>query len=274
MISELMDQTNADFNQTTAFNTTLAATINASIHASDCNGCYDLLSILKPIAEMGEAPFAQLSIAYCQALLHYDPDWCAGLETLEAPSMSFALRQMQVPSRTAQVFCWALYGLCEQPSIPEYNVSLPKPKPLGAKRPSPSGLDPIQVVHISDLHVDHGYTVGSSYNCSKSVCCHPYNETFAAGSELAKMYPARPFGEYTCDPPVELEEALYSAIESCAPTRAFVISTGDMIAGVEWATTKAQIVSDLTDIYRRMGDRLGLVFPAMGMFSGIRMSSR
>jgi sphingomyelin phosphodiesterase len=235
VISQLHNQTNANFNSTPAFNTSLLAALNATEHASGCDSCYTLLKIIKSVAELGDAPFAELSIAYCNALHEYDADVCSGLETLEAPSVAFALRQMDVPSRTAQVFCEALYGLCEQPAVLNYSVPFPKPKPANASGPAPSGLKPIEVVHISDMHVDHGYTVGSSYNCSKSICCRPHNATFAAGSELAGLYPAEPFGEYYCDSPVDLEMAQYSGINEFASERAFVISTGDMVEGFSGA---------------------------------------
>ena len=235
IISQLHNQTNANFNSTPAFDASLLAALNATKHASfsasNCDSCYTILKTLKSVAELGEAPFAELSVAYCNALHESDPDVCAGLETLEAPSVSFALRQMDIPSRTAQVFCEALYGLCEQPPILNYSVPFPKPKPSNAKRPAPSGLKPLKVVHISDTHVDHKYTVGTSYNCTKSICCRPYNATFDIGSDLAKLYPAEPYGEHYCDTPVDLEEAQYHGINEMVRDRAFVISTGDMVEG-------------------------------------------
>lgn len=189
MVSQLHNQSNADFNSTSAYQSALAATLNATTHASDCDSCFSILRVLKSVAELGEASFAELSIAFCKAAHQSDPDVCDGLETLEAPSVSWALRQMDIPSRTAQVFCEALYGLCPQPLVLNYTVPFPKPKPATAKRPEVSRLKPIRVVHISDMHVDHTYTVGASYNCSKSICCRPYNGTFVSSSSEGG-YPA------------------------------------------------------------------------------------
>ncbi|KAK4569621.1 hypothetical protein LTR86_003385 [Recurvomyces mirabilis] len=114
------------------------------------------------------------------------------------------------------------------------------------------------------MHVDHSYTIGTSYNCSKSICCRPYKASFAAGSELAKLYPAEPFGEYYCDTPVDLEEAQYSGINEFAKDRAFTISTGDMVEGFTWGTSDTEIEYDVSEIYHRMRKSLGLVFPAIG----------
>jgi hypothetical protein len=56
--------------------------------------------------------------------------------------------------------------------------------------PAPSGETPIQIVHISDIHVDLIYETGASYNCTKNICCRPYTAADAPGNN---SYPA---GEY------------------------------------------------------------------------------
>jgi len=90
-------------------------------------------------------------------------------------------------------------------------------KPAGS-RPLPSGETPIQVVHISDIHVDRSYETGASYQCTKNICCRPYTAADAPGNT---SYPAGPFGNPACDSPVTLEESLYSAIKTLVPNRAF-----------------------------------------------------
>ncbi|KAK4569622.1 hypothetical protein LTR86_003386 [Recurvomyces mirabilis] len=79
LISQLRNQT---------YKQALLATVNTTSHAKTCDDCYDILRVLKSVAELGEAPFAELSIAFCNAAHEGDPDVCAGLETLEAPSVS------------------------------------------------------------------------------------------------------------------------------------------------------------------------------------------
>ena len=166
---------------------------------------------------------------------------------------------MDIPSSTAETFCYTLYGLCDQPAVPNYTVPFPKPKPAHLVRPSASNKDSIQVVHISDLHVDHEYTVGASYNCSESICCRT-PEVTVGGDE----YAAGPYGEYYCDAPVSLEKSQFEAIRQFAPNRAFTISTGDIIEGAEWETTNAEIISGITFTYDLMESLLGMVYPAIG----------
>lgn len=263
IIPQLHNQTGANFNSTPAFNETLLEVLNATEHATSCNDCYGILRILKSAAELGDAAFAELSVQFCIDAQEDDPDVCMGLETLEAPSVAYALRSMDIPSRTAQIFCESLYGLCNQPPVLNYSVPFPKPKP-NTTRPKPSNRQPIEIVHLSDLHVDHNYTVGSSYNCSKSICCRPYNATFAAGSPLADAYPAEPYGEYYCDAPVSLEESQFHAVAELVPERAFTITTGDIVEGFTWGTSDQEVLYDVSDSYAQQSAVIGQVFPAVG----------
>ena len=68
----------------------------------------NILNIIKPVAALGDAAFAELSVQYCIDLQQYSVDVCRGLETLEAPTVAYALRSMDIPSRTAQIFCSSL----------------------------------------------------------------------------------------------------------------------------------------------------------------------
>ena len=131
-----------------------------------------------------------------------------------------------IGTRTSVLFCLTIFGLCQWPAIEAYTVEM-SAKP-DATRPSPSGESPIQIVHISDIHVDLSYETGASYNCTKNICCRPYTTADEPGNT---DYPAGEYGEHTCDSPLTLEESLYAAIESLVPNRTFTIFTGDVVEG-------------------------------------------
>jgi sphingomyelin phosphodiesterase len=76
---------------------------------------------------------------------------------------------MTIGTRTSELFCLTLFGLCQWPDIQEYTLSF-KGKPP-TTRPAPSGESPLQIVHISDIHVDLSYETGANYNCTKNICC-------------------------------------------------------------------------------------------------------
>jgi sphingomyelin phosphodiesterase len=90
-----------------------------------------------------------------------DSDVCEGAIAGEGPILAHDLRNMDIPSTTAALFCTTIFGLCDYPAVTDYAVDFPSAKPMNASRPSPSGETPIQVVHISDIHVDLSYETGA-----------------------------------------------------------------------------------------------------------------
>lgn len=167
---------------------------------------------------------------------------------LEAPSMAFSLRNMEIPSRTSDLWCANVYSLCSVPSVEPYTVPVPAPG-KEVSRPAPSGREPIKVVHISDIHVDLAYEVGASTNCTQDICCFTYEADDAPG---VTDYPAGPWGEHTCDSPLDLSLSMYSAIMDFVPDAAFTVFTGDLVEGREWSTTHAEIVQDINSAYQHM----------------------
>jgi sphingomyelin phosphodiesterase len=141
---------------------------------------------------------------------------------MEAPAFVFALTQMEIPSRTSEIFCFTVFGLCPYPPVIPYpfNFTEPKPRKQHHERNFGERREPLQIVHISDIHVDHNYTVGASFNCTEGLCCHAYTPSEAPG---VTNYPAGPFGNNNCDTPVSLEDNMYQAIKEIVPERAFTI---------------------------------------------------
>ncbi|PSR75191.1 calcineurin-like phosphoesterase [Coniella lustricola] len=217
---------------------------------AECSACQGLLVVLQALAHVGNDAFTDTIVAVCVALQIEDDDVCAGAIGLEGPILAHDLRNMDIPSTTSELFCLTIFGLCQWPAVDtSYSVSL-SAAPAGANtRPAPSGQTPLQIVHISDIHVDRNYTAGSSYNCTKNICCRAYTADDAVG---VTDYPAGAYGNPACDSPVTLEESLYAAIVALVPNRAFTIFTGDVIAGDVWETTDAEVTGGLDDAYARM----------------------
>lgn len=146
-------------------------------------------------------------------------DVCEGLQAMEAPAFVYALNSLDVPSRTAEVFCFTVFGLCPYPPVITYPFNFTELKPRKYQREKYFG-EPLQIVHISDIHVDHNYTVGASTSCTEGLCCHAYTPAEAPG---VTPNPAGPFGNNNCDAPVSLEDNMYEAIKQLVPRRAFTI---------------------------------------------------
>jgi sphingomyelin phosphodiesterase len=172
---------------------------------------------------------------------------------------------MTIGSKTAQLFCNTLLGLCPYPPVSSTTISFPSPKPT-TSRPVPSNKQPIQIVHYSDIHVDQFYVPGSSSNCTKPICCRNYDTSTAPGHNQS---PAGPNGDHSCDVPVSLEESMYAAIRNIAPSASFALFTGDIVDHAVWNTTQSQNTIDINDAYSRMGK---LSFPIFGTVGNHEMS--
>ncbi|KAG4439668.1 hypothetical protein IFR05_004865 [Cadophora sp. M221] len=217
-----------------------------------------LLIVLKVLAHTGNDNFVDVITEICILAGVEDSDVCTGAIALEGPILAHDLRQMTIGTRTSTIFCLAVFGLCQWPAIEAYTV--PMTAKLAKSRPSPSGGKPLKVVHISDIHVDLSYKAGSSYSCTKNICCRPYT---AADEPGVTAYPAGEYGNHACDSPVTLEESLYSAIENLVPNRAFTIFTGDVVEGAVWLVNDTEVTNDLEDAYARMKD-LGKAYGVVG----------
>lgn len=230
---------------------------------AECSACQALLVVLQALAHLGNDAFTDTIVAVCELLEIEDDDVCAGAIGLEGPILAHDLRDMSIPSKTSELFCLTIFGLCQWPDVDtSFSVVDIDDKPANASRPAPSGETPLQVVHISDIHVDRNYTTGASYNCTKNICCRAYDADDAPG---VTDYPAGPYGNAACDSPVSLEESLYAAVAQLVPNRTFTIFTGDVVEGDVWLTTDAEVTSSLDDAYGRMaGAGLGQTYAVVG----------
>lgn len=104
-----------------------------------------------------------------------DKDVCDGTLALEGPVIAASLRGLTLGSKTAQVLCTTLLGLCSYPEVEPYTVPVPLkasnatigPNSVvnGARKP------PLKIAHFSDIHIDPLYVTGSNANCFKPMCC-------------------------------------------------------------------------------------------------------
>ncbi|CZR64135.1 related to acid sphingomyelinase [Phialocephala subalpina] len=226
--------------------------------AASCTACEALLVVLKVLAHTGNDNFVDVITEICILAGVDDSDVCTGAIALEGPILAHDLRVMTIGTRTSELFCLTVFGLCQWPDIEAYTVSVTD-KP-DTTRPAPSGQSPIQVVHISDIHVDLSYETGASYNCTKNICCRPYTADDEPG---VTDFPAGEYGNVACDSPVTLEESMYAAIESLAPDKSFTIFTGDVVEGAVWLVTDTEVTNDLNDAYTRM-QSIGQTYAVVG----------
>ncbi|KAF4989443.1 hypothetical protein FGRMN_9108 [Fusarium graminum] len=227
---------------------------------SSCSGCQGLLLTFKSLANLGDRTFINTLQNVCKKSKVEDADVCDGTIELQGPIVAEALRNVAIGSKTAQHFCVTFLGLCNYPSVEEWDVPMP-PDRAQRKRPIPSGRDPIKVVHYSDIHVDQLYTEGSSADCNKPICCRPFSEADEPGRTDS---PAGPFGEHTCDSPASLEQSMYEAIKELVPDAAFTIFTGDIVDHSIWNTTWDYNEHQIITSYEHMDRHMSIVYGTAG----------
>jgi sphingomyelin phosphodiesterase len=217
-----------------------------------------VLGALKGLALLGSTIFTDTLIEVCDVSGAEDKDVCTGLIGEQGPIIYKDIKALHLYSAASENFCITLLGLCSYPTVPPPAISFPKPKPA-TKRPPPSGKPPIKVAHISDTHVDLSYETGASYNCTKPICCRPYDSSDAPGNNA---YPAGPWGNHNCDAPLNLETSMFGAINNLNP--AFSIFTGDVAAHDIWLVNEAEVLHDLNVTYNNMHTLKAPVYPATG----------
>lgn len=218
----------------------------AGIH-SNCSRCIAAIEVGQVIARQAPQNFPAAMVALCTIMKYQSRTWCNSTYGPSHLSTGWAslLQRADVRGQDGRWICSALFGgqpdvngpFCPAPgTIAQSTKGLIKTsKPSNIAVPSRSGKT-FKVPHISDIHLDPRYGVGSesTVNCGPAGCCRP------GATEITNPSPL--YGSYSCDPPYYL---VVSALESISPLTAnspnnpiaFSLFTGDLV--VHMAATQA-----------------------------------
>ncbi|KAF9265105.1 sphingomyelin phosphodiesterase [Marasmius fiardii PR-910] len=237
--------------------------LTAIANMHDCPSCRDVLVQLKNLAVQGDDVFVEGFIGLCDTLKLADPDVCEGLLTRSGPIIAHDLRQINVTSGKASAgLCDALFGFCSTNTSTPFQFPLPPSHHGHNPEKSPASQtrkQPFQVVHISDVHIDRGYTVGSEANCTKPLCCRNFSDN--NGSAISD--PAEPNGNAKCDSPISLADSMLEAVNVI--NAKFVISTGDVVDHFNWLETQSIVEDELKSFNSELLAKVrSPVFPSIG----------
>ncbi|KAJ7600702.1 sphingomyelin phosphodiesterase [Mycena floridula] len=238
---------------------------------SDCSDCLSLLVSLQQLALLGDASFVELLDEICIAEGADDPDVCTGFLASTGPIIAHDLRSINVsitgdgtaPNR----LCDAVFGFCASSFVNPFTVPLP-PRTKSPKTVTNNEKREIfRMAHISDVHIDREYTVGTEANCTKSICCRNFDN-----STSTPDIPAGPNGNSKCDSPVSLADSLLEAVRRSDSK--FVIFTGDVVEGAVWLIDETEVTADLSDFDSQLASKLKLpVFPSLGNHDSFPVNS-
>ena len=165
-----------------------------------------------------------------------------------------------------QAFCYYSYDVCDAPPVIEINEDdWFSPKPSGLVAPEPSG-ETINVLHLSDWHLDSRYDIGSEANCSGSLCCRPYSVNPTLNTNYTNpSVPASRFGNLFCDSPADLAISVFSEMPNFVNMSgiSFSIFTGDIVShDNDDQLSRAYVEYEETVTYQTFKAHLGnIVFP-------------
>ena len=205
----------------------------------NCTRCFAALEVAQVVAQQAPQNFPAAMAALCIDFKYQSTGWC---NRNYGPShfstnMATLIQHADVKGEDGQWICSSLFvgqpyvseGFCLAPGTTAQSTKglIKKPKPSNIAVPPRSGKT-FKVPHLSDIHIDPRYGVGSesSVNCSPLGCCHPGAVNITTKSPL--------YGSYKCDAPHDL---VVSALESIKPITGtfsndsigFSVFTGDLL---------------------------------------------
>jgi sphingomyelin phosphodiesterase len=258
----------------------IVSIIETSYYPDQCSQCLAVSQVLQVAAiSQPVSVFTNVLIQACHAL----PEARATLRSASCeshfsgvagygPYLAQLFSRMSLAAGDMHHLCSVHFNYCEEQRpvlIDEGLYFAPKPESASVA-PEPSG-EIINVLHLSDWHLDPRYDIGSEGNCSNYLCCRPYsvNEELSTDSRHPSI-PASRFGSFLCDAPADLALSAFADMPTLFDMNelAFSIFTGDIVSHDPDDLISRSYVSyeeEITfKVFKRMlGDRIP-VYAALG----------
>uniref|UniRef100_A0A0N5AF90 Sphingomyelin phosphodiesterase n=1 Tax=Syphacia muris TaxID=451379 RepID=A0A0N5AF90_9BILA len=181
---------------------------------------------------------------------------------------------------TPHEICGALVedcGTAVNPLNQMWNLTIPARKPQVKPWPTPAPNKPtMRILHLSDIHVDRHYAVGSEAECEEH---HPFYEfcclEFPNERPTTPAVPAGKWGmPYKCDIPYITFESLIKQISEREKVD-YIYITGDMEAHNIWDYTREDTMANLNNISSVIHKYFPKtpIFEAIGNHEGVPMDA-
>ncbi|GAA95825.1 uncharacterized protein L969DRAFT_18249 [Mixia osmundae IAM 14324] len=200
-----------------------------------CAKCLAGLAIAQGLALAAPAEVPNLATALCvKYKFQKTPQLCYNMYSKygQGPYIAQLLANFNATGNDGRLVCATqLKSACPLPPVPKLDLSsyFKSPKPTNGVKKVPTGNKRLRVLHLSDIHLDPRFAVGSEGNCTGSLCCRP-NDDLAPASTSTVTVPAPRYGSFLCDSPFDLVTSTFQAIKSIAGQIDFTVFTGDITA--------------------------------------------
>jgi hypothetical protein len=212
--------------------------VTSNQFTTNCSKCIAGLTVAKSAALLAPELVPETMVSLCKRYKLHSNETCE--EDFEATTFGAIWTQIlalsDVSGLDGQYICNRIStSFCSMPSTSPLDTTglFPKPKPTNYTIPKASGKR-IKVLHMSDIHLDPRYAVGSEANCTSGLCCRANNFNTALSAGHISL-PAPYYGDFKCDSPYGL---VLAALDSIAPLTGtskdnpfgFTIYTGDLVS--------------------------------------------
>ncbi|RWS24400.1 sphingomyelin phosphodiesterase-like protein 2 [Leptotrombidium deliense] len=177
----------------------------------------------------------------CSSLRIQKPKVCEGIANVFQDDIDFILRNTNLE---ANEMCAVLLGLdCARTITPNLNWTLELPvktvKPFNRAMFENKAV--MQVVHLTDIHLDLHYMPGTLASCGEPLCCRVNN-----GFSNAVMNKAGLWGDYgKCDSPVITVIHALNHIKENHPFADYWLWTGDVGPHDVWNSSRSDVVTHI-----------------------------
>jgi len=225
-----------------------------------CNTCEHIVSILQGLVFNNATRDKIISSAIKICIkLHIQPEnVCRGIVPTFEKFAFLILQQDLSPGRICGFF-----NVCPpiQPVLP-INITFPKPKPLHKQPIKPLPNSPKKyILHVTDIHFDPEYLVGSSSKCGEPLCCRKSNGK-GEGDHIAGEWGAN---SMVCDLNSKLLKNFFDQLENLKPQPDYIFLTGDMPPHDIWLQSLNENINATLFITSKLQSIFNItVFPSLG----------
>uniref|UniRef100_A0A0N4ZDK2 Sphingomyelin phosphodiesterase n=1 Tax=Parastrongyloides trichosuri TaxID=131310 RepID=A0A0N4ZDK2_PARTI len=270
---------------------------NSETKGLECAACTGVVDTLQKMIENGktDTEIENFLIKSCQDLKIEEDYICDHIIHQFADEVIFVLTHAIV---TPAEICGAFVkkcGVSENPLDDMWPFEIPPGKPVVNSWPKVTNpQSKLRVLHLTDIHIDRNYTVGSEANCgydklidTDAFCCREWPADKRKYKVLGSSVPAGYWGSpYICDIPYR---TFLNAMEHISKNDKFdyIIVTGDLESHDVWDYSRARTMTNIlnitsilngyfpnTPIYQATGNHEGVPMDSMGAHTMPEYSKR
>uniref|UniRef100_A0A7E4W9P3 Sphingomyelin phosphodiesterase n=1 Tax=Panagrellus redivivus TaxID=6233 RepID=A0A7E4W9P3_PANRE len=231
----------------------ITAPVKHELDSTACTACTIVVEMLHDT--LGEDVFnnciGQFVAKVCSALGIEDNFVCKGIVSDFEDTFVYVLDELIVEPRQ---LCGLLIKECDggPASLNQtWLIDMPGTKPPYKAPVAPaSGKPTLKVLHLSDLHVDNDYLIGSEAKCGEPLCCRPPKDGSEAFTKDVNL-PAGKWGTVAdCDAPYWLLTDMLAHIAKTHKDVDYIVVSGDLESHADWVYSKEGHIDKVQNISR------------------------